>query len=359
MATKVGRAAEVLDRERREFEQRTPRSRERYERALTVLPGADTRAVTFYQPYPAVIRSSSRIELEDLDGNVYRDFLLNYTAMIVGHAHPEVVAVAQAAVARGTAVAAPVPGQLELAEELVRRVPSVERVRFVNSGSEATMTAVRVARALTGRPGVIKISGGYHGSYPDLDVTLRPGFQPAGLPESTPTRTVPYNDPDALEAALGGSAGECACVIMEPVLGAAGVVPGDRDYLVFAEEAARAAGALFVLDEVISYRLGPGGAQQLARSQARSHDVRQDHRGRLPGRRGRRPSRCHAGLRAGREPRLRPLRHVQRQPGHRRRRPQDARAARRGGVREARPPGRDARRRAACRRSRRPGRPRM
>ena len=183
--------------------------------------------------------------------------------MIVGHAHPEVVAVAQAAVAHGTAVAAPVPGQLELAEELVRRVPSVERVRFVNSGSEATMTAVRVARALTGRPGVIKISGGYHGSYPDLDVTLRPGFQPAGVPESTPTQTVPYNDPDALEAALGGSAGECACVIMEPVLGAAGVVPGDHDYLVFAEEAARAAGALFVLDEVISYRLSPGGAQEL------------------------------------------------------------------------------------------------
>jgi len=263
MATKVGRAAEVLERERRAFEERTPRSRERYERALGVFPGADTRAVTFYQPYPAVIRSSSRIELEDLDGNVYRDFLLNYTAMVVGHAHPEVVEVAQAAVAGGTAVAAPVPGQLELAEELVRRVASVERVRFVNSGSEATMAAVRVARAITGRPGVIKVSGGYHGSYPDLDVTLRPGFQPAGVPDSTPTRTVPYNDPDSLEAALGGTAGECACVIMEPVLGAAGIVPGDRDYLVFTEEAARAAGALFVLDEVISYRLSPGGAQEL------------------------------------------------------------------------------------------------
>jgi glutamate-1-semialdehyde 2,1-aminomutase len=263
MATKLGKAAEVLERERREFERRTPRSRDRYERALSVLPGADTRAVTFYQPYPAVIRYSSRIELEDLDGNVYRDFLLNYTAMIVGHAHPEVVAVAQEAVARGTAVAAPVPGQLELAEELVRRVPSVEHVRFVNSGSEATMAAVRVARARTGRPVVIKVSGGYHGSYPDLDVTLRPGFQPAGVPDTTPTTTVPYNDPDALEAALGSAAGECACVIMEPVLGAAGIVPGDRDYLLFAEESARAAGALFVLDEVISYRLSPGGAQVL------------------------------------------------------------------------------------------------
>jgi glutamate-1-semialdehyde 2,1-aminomutase len=253
----------VLEREREDFEQRTPQSRERYERALSVLPGADTRSATFYQPYPAVIRSASRIELEDLDGNVYRDFLLNYTAMIVGHAHPDVVEVAQAAVARGTAVAAPVPGQLELAEELVRRVASVERVRFVNSGTEATMTAVRAARAFTGRPVVVKVSGGYHGSYPDLDVTLRPGFQPAGVPESTPTRTVPYNDPDALEAVLGQTAGECACVIMEPVLGSAGVIPGDHDYLLFAEEAARAAGALFVLDEVISYRLSPGGAQAL------------------------------------------------------------------------------------------------
>jgi glutamate-1-semialdehyde 2,1-aminomutase len=261
--TKLGRAAEALERERRAFGERTPRSRERYERALRVLPGADTRAVTFYRPYPAVIRSASGIELQDLDGNVYKDFLLNYTAMVVGHAHPEVVEVAQAAVARGTAVAAPVPGQLELAEELVRRVDSVERVRFVNSGTEAAMTAVRVARAFTGRPVVIKVTGGYHGSYPDLDITLRPGFTPAGVPESTPTRTVPYNDPDALEAVLGQAAGECACVIMEPVLGAAGVVPGDRDYLVFAAEAARAAGALFVLDEVISYRLSPGGAQAL------------------------------------------------------------------------------------------------
>jgi glutamate-1-semialdehyde 2,1-aminomutase len=261
--TKLSRAAEVLEHERREFRTRSPRSRERYERALNVLPGADTRSVTFYPPYPAVIQSASGIELIDLDGNVYKDFLLNYTSMIVGHAHPAVVAVAQAAMARGTAIAAPVPGQLELAEELVRRVDSVERVRFVNSGTEATMAAVRVARAFTGRPLVVKVTGGYHGSYPDLDITLRPGFYPAGVPESTQTRLAPYNDPDALEAVLGQTAGECACVIMEPVLGAAGVVPGERDYLVLAEEAARAAGALFVLDEVISYRLSPGGAQAL------------------------------------------------------------------------------------------------
>ncbi|MCI0635770.1 MAG: aminotransferase class III-fold pyridoxal phosphate-dependent enzyme, partial [Actinobacteria bacterium] len=125
------------------------------------------------------------------------------------------------------------------------------------------MTAVRVARAYTGRPFVIKVTGGYHGSYPDLDVTMRPGFYPSGVPESTPTKSVPYNDPDALEAVLGQTAGECACVIMEPVLGSTGVIPGDRAYLLFAEEAARAAGALFVLDEVISYRLSPGGAQAL------------------------------------------------------------------------------------------------
>jgi glutamate-1-semialdehyde 2,1-aminomutase len=261
--TRPGNAAQVLEREREAFERRTPRSRARYERALGVLPGADTRAVTFYRPYPAVIESASRIELTDVDGNVYRDFLLNYTTMIVGHAHPEVVAVSQAAVARGTAIAAPVPGQLELAEELVRRVESVERVRFVNSGSEATMTAVRVALAFTGRSLVVKVSGGYHGSYPELDMTLRPGFYPAGVPESTPVATVPYNDPDALERVLGERSGECACVIMEPVLGAVGIVPADRDYLRFAEESARAAGALFVLDEVISYRLHPGGAQAL------------------------------------------------------------------------------------------------
>jgi glutamate-1-semialdehyde 2,1-aminomutase len=263
MSTTVSAAARILERERAEFERRTPRAAARHERAVRVLPGADTRAVTFYRPYPAVIESMSGTELRDIDGNTYTDFLLNYTTMIVGHAHPDVVAAATQAIARGTAVAAPVPGQVELAEELVRRVGSVERVRFVNSGSEATMTAVRVARAFTGRPVVIKAIGGYHGSFPDLDVTLRPGFWPAGVPDTTPVRLVPYNDLPALERVVAEVGGQLAAVVLEPVLGASGIIPGAPEYLAGAQRATRAAGALLVLDEVISYRLAPGGAQQL------------------------------------------------------------------------------------------------
>lgn len=256
-------AARVLEREQAEFERRTRRSRERYERALRVLPGADTRAVTFHRPYPAVMERMDGVEIVDIDGNAYCDFLLNYTTMVVGHGHPRVVDAAQAAVARGTAVAAPVPGQLELAEELVRRVPSVERVRFVNSGTEATMLAVRVARAHTGRAIVVKAAGGYHGTYPDLDLNLRDGVFPPGVPDTTPVRLVPYNDLPALEALLAEIGDQVAAVILEPVLGSAGIVPGDGGYLHGAQRATRAAGALFVLDEVVTYRLGPAGAQGL------------------------------------------------------------------------------------------------
>src|SRR5207248_1938752 len=109
-------------------------------------------------------------------------------------------------------------------EELVRRVPSVEQVRFTNSGTESTMLAVWVARAFTGRPTVIKAIGGYHGSYPELDRGIRPGFFPAGVPDSTPVRAVPFNDLAALRRELDACAGSCAAVILEPVLGSGGVI---------------------------------------------------------------------------------------------------------------------------------------
>lgn len=254
--------ADCLAREHAAFLTRTRRSQQRFERALGVFPGGDTRAVTFYRPYPAVIAAAHGIRLEDLDGNVYRDFLLNYTSMIVGHSHPEVVAEIVDVAQRGTAVAAPVPGQIELAEEIIGRVPSIERIRFVNSGSEATMGAIRIARAFTGREIVIKAIGGYHGSYPDLDVGLRPDSRPAGIPD-VPTRLVPYNDVEALRTTLAQCAETCAAVILEPVLGAAGVVPASNKFLLAAQEGAREIGALFILDEVITFRLGPGGAQGL------------------------------------------------------------------------------------------------
>jgi glutamate-1-semialdehyde 2,1-aminomutase len=260
----VAAGSVVLERETRVFESRTPRSQERFRRAVEVFPGGDTRIATFHPPYPLTIERGERIDLVDVDGNGYVDFLLNYTSLVTGHRHPAVIEAAEGAMSRLTGVAAPVPGQIELAEELIRRVESVERVRFTNSGSESTLIALWAARAFTGRPVVIKAIGGYHGCVPELDRSIREDAFPPGLPESSHVFAVPFNDADALEAAIDDAGDALAAVFLEPVLGSGGVVVPEPGYLESAERRAREAGALFVLDEVITFRLSPGGFQQLA-----------------------------------------------------------------------------------------------
>jgi glutamate-1-semialdehyde 2,1-aminomutase len=260
----VAAGSAVLERETATFESRTPGSRERFARALEVFPGGDTRIATFHRPYPVTIERAERIELEDVDGNRYLDFLVNYSSLITAHPHPAVMDAVAPATARLTGVAAPVPGQLELAEELIRRVESVERVRFTNSGSESTLIALWAARAFTGRPVVIKAIGGYHGCVPDLDRGIRPGAFPPGVPEDAPVVAVPFNDSDALREAIDETGDALAVVFLEPVLGSGGVVAPEPGYLQSAQEWTSKAGALFVLDEVITFRLSPGGYQRLA-----------------------------------------------------------------------------------------------
>ena len=131
---------------------RTPRSRELFERATGSLPGGSTRTTVYRAPYPPYVDHGAGLAITDVDGNVYRDFLGNYTSLILGHAHPAVVAAVEAQVRRGSAFAAPTETEVELAEEIRRRVPSIERLRFTSSGTEATMFAIRAARAFTGRP---------------------------------------------------------------------------------------------------------------------------------------------------------------------------------------------------------------
>jgi glutamate-1-semialdehyde 2,1-aminomutase len=260
----VSAGSAVLEAEQREYESRTPSSRERFRRASDVFPGGDTRVATFHAPYPLTIERGERIDLVDVDGNGYLDFLLNYTSLVAGHRHPQVMEAAAEAMGRLTGVAAPVPGQIELASELIDRVDSVERVRFTNSGSESTLVALWAARAYTGRPTVIKAIGGYHGCVPELDRSIRPGAFPPGLPESAPVVAVPFNDGGALRAAIEDAGESLAAVFLEPVLGSGGVVPPEEGYLESAAEWARAAGALLVLDEVITFRLSRGGYQGLA-----------------------------------------------------------------------------------------------
>lgn len=264
MATVSTPAAEVLDRERKEFERRTRRSRERYARAVEAFPGGDTRLATFYPPYPAAIDRAERIDLVDADGNRYLDFIVNYTSLILGHRHPAVMEAVREMLGRVTAVAAPAPSQLELAQELIRRVDSVERVRFTNSGSESTLLAVWAARAYTGRPTLIKTIGAYHGCIPELDRSLRPGYWSPGVPEASAVRAVPFNDEAALRAAVHESGEELAAVILEPVIASGGVIPPEPGYLQAARQLTEEVGALLIFDEVITFRLSSGGYQKIA-----------------------------------------------------------------------------------------------
>jgi glutamate-1-semialdehyde 2,1-aminomutase len=244
-----------------DYADRTPRSRALSEQFQRWMPGGDTRSITWFAPYPAVIEHAAGHELTDADGRTYIDLLNNYTALVHGHAHPRIVEAITEQAARGSVYPAPHAGQAALAEQLVRRVPSVERVRFTNSGSEAVMQAIKAARAFTGRPLLVKAQGGYHGSWDQVPLTdLETG---QGMPPELAAlvRMVPYNDLGALEALLARQGDRVAAVLLEPVMGE-GVIAADADYLHGVRTLTAAHGALMVLDEVITFRLAPGGRQQ-------------------------------------------------------------------------------------------------
>ena len=236
---------------------RTPRSRALFERATASLPGGSTRTTVYTAPYPPYIAFGAGLLLHDVDGNVYRDFLCNYTSLILGHAHPAVVAAVEAQVRRGSAFAAPTETEVELAEEIRRRVPSIERVRFTNSGTESTMFAIRAARAFTGRPLIARFDRSYHGTH-DWVMTGT-----AGVPDVMSGLVVdlPWGDPDAVEAILRGREHELAAIIIEPVQGAGGVRAPEPGFLSFLRSFTDRHGALLVFDEIISFRIGFGGAQ--------------------------------------------------------------------------------------------------
>src|SRR4029077_15394709 len=169
------------------------------------------------------------LEIRDVYGNVYRDFLGNYTSLILGHAHPDVVAAVEAQVRRGSAFAAPTETEIELAEEIRRRVPSIERLRFTSSGAEAAMVPMRAARAFPGRPLVAKFDHSYHGTHDGVMTGT------AGVPSALDGLVVelPWGDPEGIEAVLRGREHELAAIIIEPVQGAGGVRPPEPEFLPF------------------------------------------------------------------------------------------------------------------------------
>ena len=240
-----------------EYLARTPRSAAMFDRATRSLPGGSTRTTIFSAPYPPYMARGEGIRTWDLDGNEYRDFLGNYTSLILGHAHPVVVGAVEAQVRRGSAFAAPTETEIELAEEIMARLPSIERIRFTNSGTEATMFAIRAARAFTGRDLLAKFEGSYHGTH-DTVVAGSPGVPRA---TSDLVLELPWADPDGVERAIAGRERELAAIIIEPVQGAGGVRAAPTEFLRHLRDLASRIGALLIFDEVIAFRVGPNGAQ--------------------------------------------------------------------------------------------------
>lgn len=259
------------------FRQPTSQSAQLHERAKRVLPGGNTRTTVHMDPYPAYARQGRGAVVIDAEGQERIDFLNNYTSLMHGHADPEINAAVMAQLEAGTAFAMPTQHEIELAEILAERVPSVEQVRFTNSGTEAVMMAIHAARAYTGRPMIAKFEGSYHGSYDFAAVsTVVPrDVWDADEPPSTPyaagtpsgvtdfVKVLRYNDLDMMERVLERHRNDLAAVLIDPMPWRMGLIAGEREFLDRLREMTRSFGIVLIFDEVISLRASHGGAQAL------------------------------------------------------------------------------------------------
>jgi glutamate-1-semialdehyde 2,1-aminomutase len=252
------------------------RSAELYRRALELLPGgvnSPVRAMRAIGRDPIFVERGAGADLFDVDGNRYVDYVCSWGPLIHGHAHPDVLAATIAAAQRGTSFGAPTAGEVDLAAEIARRVESVDMLRMTSSGTEATMTALRLARAATGRERIVKFAGAYHGHVDGLLAQAGSGLATHALPSSpgvpasaaSATTIVPWNDPEALLAATLAEGGDIAAILAEPLPANMGLVPPSEGFLELLRERADAIGALLIFDEVISgFRVGAGGMQELS-----------------------------------------------------------------------------------------------
>ncbi len=248
-------------------------SRKSYAEALKVIPGgvnSPVRACKAVGADPLFIASGAGPFIIDVDGHEYIDYVASWGPLILGHAHPEVIAAVQAAAEQGTSFGAPTWQEVELAQLICNLIPSVEMVRLVNSGTEATMSAIRLARGYTGRKKIIKFDGCYHGHADSFLVKAGSGVATLGIPGSpgvpeeivSNTISVPYNDLGAVEEVFAKSGDTIAAVIVEPIAGNMGVIPPQKGFLEGLRELTLKNGALLIFDEVITgFRVGLNGAQ--------------------------------------------------------------------------------------------------
>lgn len=271
----MGKAEGVADDIRKRYREKTRGSAGYHEEAKRCLPGGETREATAFKPYPACMERGEGFRLFDCDGNEYLDFLGNYTSLVHGHCDPDITAAVRAQLERGSMLGSVSPHLAEHAGIICRRVPSAELVRYTNSGTEAAMWAIRAARAVSGKDKILKMEGGYHGTFDAAKVSVIPDLDPKGLPQPHleglgipksilhDVLVAPFNDLDAVETLLNQNKGQVAAIITEPFLGNVGVIPPEEGYLQGLREIADQQDVLLIFDEVQSFRLSTGGMQLL------------------------------------------------------------------------------------------------
>ena len=269
----MSKGAKIIEDIEARYLERTKKSRKHFEEAKEYMPGGETRESISYKPYTTCMEKGQGFHLWDIDGNEYLDFVGNYTSLIHGHCDPDIMDAVRAQVEKGCALSSTSPLQLEHAKILCERTPSVDMVRYANSGTEATTWAIRAARAVTGKDMVLKFEGCYHGTQDTAKVSVVPDLAPGDLPEAhveglgipksvlTDVIVAPFNDLDAAEAQLKAHGDKLACIITEPFLASLGVISPKPGYLKGLRELADKYGVLLVFDEVQSFRQTTGGYQ--------------------------------------------------------------------------------------------------
>ncbi|MEM0365082.1 MAG: aspartate aminotransferase family protein [Candidatus Nitrosocaldus sp.] len=262
-------ADELMSKYIKRYESKTGRSRQLFMHASSLLPSGTSHNIRYFEPYPFFARMASGKYIYDVDGNAYTDYWMGHWSLILGHAPKVVVDALRERVVEGTIFGTVNEHALRLAEMIRKLMPRAEMLRFASTGSEATMYAVRLARAYTGKRVVAKIEGGWHGFNTDLMHSVNYPFEePEGRgmleEEMRHVIALPFNDIDSSIKALNMVRDDLACIIVEPLLGGAGCIPADKDYLHALEEYARKSNALFILDEIVTgFRLSLHGAQHI------------------------------------------------------------------------------------------------
>jgi len=256
------------------YHRQNPRSAARFAEAQHVLAGGNSRLTAYFAPFPFYVERGEGCAIYDLDGNRRLDFYNNATSLILGHCNPQVTAAVMAQATRGSAFANPTGPEIELATLLTSTVPSVQRLRFTNSGTEGVMLAMRAARTYTGKPKIAKIEGGYHGTSDHVSISVTTHTGSAEDPQPVPSSrgitlntladvvVLPFNNATAARRILAQHRDELAAVIVEPAMGGVGYIPAESEFLEALREACDGQNTLLIFDEVQTLRMSPGGAQQ-------------------------------------------------------------------------------------------------